>query len=75
MTRGENSGATLRHDNTARMWFGPIPLEAGRAQLRQKIKLPNDWRRQNLQAVAFVQEQGSVLQAVSTAQCKPARGL
>ncbi len=75
VTRGENSGVTLRHDNTARLWFGPIPLEKGRAQLRQQITLPDGWNRQNLQAVAFVQEQGDVLQAVSTAQCKPALGL
>ncbi len=75
VTRGENSGATLRHDNTARLWFGPIRLEKGRAQLRQQITLPDGWNRQNLQAVAFVQDRGDILQAVSTAQCKPALGL
>ena len=75
VTRGENSGATLRHDNTARLWFGPIQLKQGTARLSQQIKLPHDWRRQNLQAVAFVQDQGNVLQAVSTAQCQPMRGL
>ncbi|MEB0136216.1 DUF1223 domain-containing protein [Actimicrobium sp. CCC2.4] len=75
VTRGENSGTTLRHDNTVRKWFGPIALKQGRAQLQQQIALPADWHRENLQAVAFVQNQDGVLQALSTAQCQPARGL
>lgn len=75
VTHGENSGATLRHDNTARLWLGPIQLKQGTARLSQNISLAPDWRRQNLQAVAFVQDQGNVLQAVSTAQCQPTRGL
>lgn len=75
VTRGENSGATLRHDDTVRKWFGPIALKEGRAQLRQQITLPQDWHRENLHAVAFVQNQGGVLQAISTAQCQPTRGL
>jgi len=73
--RGENSGATLRHDDTVRLWFGPMPLAQGAARMRQEIQLPADWNREHLQAVAFVQEpgDGTVLQAVSTAQCS--RGL
>jgi hypothetical protein len=69
--RGENSGATLHHDNTVRLWFGPIALNSGSAHLHQEVSLPSAWNRQHLQAVAFVQEphQGRVLQAVSTAQC------
>ena len=76
ITRGENSGATLRHDDTVRTWIGPIPLAGGKASLRQEIMLAPGWNPQHLQAVAFVQDtdDGSVLQAVSTAQCAPSRG-
>jgi hypothetical protein len=77
--RGENSGVTLHHDNTVRLWYGPIKLNQGAAQFRQEVRLPSGWNRQNLQAIAFVQEpnDGNVLQAVSTAQCTPSttRGL
>jgi hypothetical protein len=77
--RGENSGATLHHDNTVRLWFGPIALTKGAAHLHQEAVLPAAWNRQHLQAVAFVQEpdQGRVLQAVSTstAQCSTTRSL
>ncbi len=49
------------------------------AKFRQDVRLPGGWNRQNLQAIAFVQEpnEGNVLQAVSTAQCMPSttRGL
>lgn len=76
--RGENRGATLHHDGTVRQWYGPIRLSQGRAQFHREVTLPANWRRDRLQAVAFVQapNEGSVLQAVSTAQCQPAtRGL
>jgi hypothetical protein len=77
--RGENSGVTLHHDNTVRLWYGPIKLNQGAAQFHQDVRLPGGWNRQNLQAIAFVQEpnEGNVLQAVSTAQCMPSttRGL
>ena len=68
--RGENSGVTLHHDNTVRLWYGPIKLKQGTAQFRQEVSLPGGWNRRNLQAVAFVQEpnDGNVLQAVSTAR-------
>ncbi len=73
--RGENSGATLRHDATVRTWIGPVMLANGDARLRQEIKLAPDWKSENLQIVAFVQNQedGNILQAVSTAQCTPAK--
>lgn len=71
--RGENSGVTLHHDNIVRQWYGPIPLVQGAAQFHQEVILPAGWKRDNLQGVAFVQapNEGSVLQAVSTAQCTP----
>lgn len=74
--RGENSGATLRHDATVRLWLGPVALEQGAARLRKEVALPAGWRRENLQAVAFVQDAaGGVLQALSTASCATRRGL
>jgi hypothetical protein len=77
--RGENSGVTLHHDNTVRQWYGPIALAQGTAQFHQELALPAGWKRDNLQAVAFVQapNEGNVLQAISTAQCMPSatRGL
>lgn len=71
VTRGENSGTTLRHDDTVRTLLGPITLADGRATVRQKIRLASDWHAPNLRAVAFVQDadDGTVLQAVSTASC------
>ena len=70
--RGENSGVTLMHDDTARLLFGPVTLLDGKAQLHQEVIIPAEWNRQHLHAVAFVQDldDGSILQAVSTAHCK-----
>ena len=69
--RGENRGAMLRHDATARLWLGPFALAGGSAHLRQQVALPTGWRRELLQAAAFVQgPDARILQAVSTAQCQ-----
>ena len=73
--RGENSGASLKHDDTVRVLFGPIQLDHGVAHLRKEVTLPASWHRENLQASAFVQDQARILQAVSTAQCDAPRGL
>ncbi len=68
---GENSGATLRHDATVRSWFGPIAMSGGTGGMREEITLPSNWKTNDLQAVAFVQnlDDGGIVQAVSTAQC------
>lgn len=73
VTRGENSGATLRHDDTVRALIGPIALINGRASLRQQVALAPGWNLQRLHSIAFVQDvdDSSILQAVSTAQCMP----
>jgi hypothetical protein len=70
--RGENSGVTLMHDDTARLLIGPVTLLDGKAQLHQEVVIPAGWDRHQLHAVAFVQDlgDGTVLQAVSTAHCK-----
>ncbi len=68
--RGENGGATLHHDAAARILLGPVALVNGTAQVHQDVAVPAGWRRERLQAVAFVQEQGgpAILQALA---CQP----
>ncbi|MFC5548026.1 DUF1223 domain-containing protein [Massilia aerilata] len=71
VARGENGGATLRHEDVARLWLGPFPLAGGAVQVQREVKLAPAWRRDRLQALAFVQDPGAgVLQAVDTAACK-----
>jgi hypothetical protein len=57
--RGENSGRTLRHSSVVRS-FGAIgrinPQGANGGQLVSTLRLPHDWKRENLRAVVFVQE-------------------
>lgn len=68
--RGENGGATLRHDDTARFWLCPIAFTQGKAELHHDLTLPAQWRRENLRVLAFVQDAGAdILQAVDTAAC------
>lgn len=68
--RGENGGATLHHDDTVRFWLGPVALQQGQAELHRTVSLPPQWRRQGLQALAFVQDAAAhVLQAVDTTAC------
>lgn len=61
--RGENSGRTVRHSSVARS-FGVIgrisPDGANGGQLISTLRLPADWKRENLRAVVFVQERGSL---------------
>jgi hypothetical protein len=57
--RGENGGRTLRHSSVARS-FGIIgrvnPQGASGGQLVSTLRLPREWKRENLRAVVFVQE-------------------
>ncbi|TFW30726.1 DUF1223 domain-containing protein [Duganella callida] len=70
--RGENGGATLHHDDTVRLWLGPVAFTHGRAELHSDIALPPQWRGDGLRALAFVQDQRAhVLQAVDTSACVP----
>jgi hypothetical protein len=70
---GENKGARLDHDNVVRYWSAPLMLDAqtGREEWRQTVKLPADWKRENLGIAALVQDAkaGEVLQAVSMPGC------
>jgi hypothetical protein len=57
--RGENSGRTLRHSSVVRS-FGVVgrvkPQGASGGQLVSTLRLPHEWKRENLRAVVFVQE-------------------
>ncbi len=61
--RGENSGRTLRHSSVVRS-FGVIgrikPQGANGGQLVSTLRLPHEWKRENLRAVVFVQERDTL---------------
>ena len=63
VSRGENSGRTLRHSSVVRS-FGVIgrvtPQGANGGQLVSTLRLPREWKRENLRAVVFVQERDSL---------------
>ena len=60
---GENAGRTLRHSSVVRS-FGVIgrvdPKGANGGQLVSTLRLPHEWKRENLHAVVFVQERGTL---------------
>ncbi len=62
VTRGENSGHRLRHASIVRS-FGVIghfdPSKQDGIGLQPTLKFPNEWRRENVKAVVFVQEHTS----------------
>jgi len=59
VSAGENSGHRLRHSAVVRS-FGVIghvdPKGASGGQLVSTLRLPREWKRENLRAVVFVQE-------------------
>jgi hypothetical protein len=61
--RGENGGKTLRHSSVVRS-FGVIgrinPKGANGGQLVSTLRLPQEWKRENLRAVVFVQERDTL---------------
>ncbi len=49
---------------------GPVAFTRGQAELHRNLAMPRQWRREGLQALAFVQDDDAhVLQAVDTATC------
>ena len=72
VTAGENRGAMLTHDHVVREFSGPLAV-APAAEVRRVIALPKDWKRPDLNLVAFVQNtrSGQILQAVSVPLCSP----
>ena len=59
---GENAGRRLSHAPVVRS-FGVIgkwdPKGSAEVELRPTLKLPSDWKRDNLRAVVFIQERDS----------------
>jgi hypothetical protein len=72
VTAGENRGAMLSHDHVVRELSGPLAI-APATELKRVIALPKEWKRQDLNLVAFVQNtrSGQILQAVSVPLCSP----
>ena len=68
VTAGENRGVTLYHDHVVRDLVGPLDIIT---PTPQKIALDQEWKRQDLSLVAFVQDRltGDVLQALSAGMC------
>lgn len=68
---GENAGRRLEHGHVVRVWMGPSRLIEGMVALRRSVPIAKGWRRERLEASAFVQDQrtGRVLQAVGTGPC------
>lgn len=59
---GENTGRLLRHADVVRSFgvIGSVEAHAFReAGLRNTLKLPGDWKRENLKAVVFVQQKAT----------------
>ncbi|HQR10934.1 MAG TPA: DUF1223 domain-containing protein [Casimicrobiaceae bacterium] len=73
VARGENGGATLKHDHVVRAWVGPIPLSKGAVRAQREIALDPTWNRAQLDLVAFVEDDrtGAVLQAVNAGRHCP----
>lgn len=69
--RGENSGATLRHDHVVREWIGPLALVAGKASTQHDIALQAGWKEDAIGVVGLVQNtaSGEVIQAISAENC------
>ena len=63
VSRGENAGRRLRHAPVVRS-FGIIgridPTGANIGQITNTLRLPREWKRENLRAVVFVQEHDSL---------------
>ncbi|KFB68747.1 DUF1223 domain-containing protein [Candidatus Accumulibacter vicinus] len=74
--RGENRGATLRHDHVVRYWSPPFPLRADATlqTVRRTLGLGAEWNTTKLGLAAFVHDSrtGEVLQAISLPVCTAA---
>ena len=72
VTAGENTGRTLQHNFVARAFAGPLPI--GQGEIMHNVDLDEDWKRQNLGVVAFLQDRrnADVLQALAMPLCGPA---
>ena len=70
VARGENAGATLKHEHVVRQWIGPIPIKDGQASVEETIKISTTSKpiansTNTFGLAAFVQtKSGKVLQAI-----------
>lgn len=73
VSAGENRGATLSHDHVVRRWIGPMALNGGHVDFKQKVMMRPAWNAAQLGIAGFVQDLGTgqVLQAVGASQCFP----
>ncbi len=77
VTAGENRGVSLKHDHVVRELNGPFQLSPGvngsTAEIKRVISIPKEWKREDMNLVAFVQNtrSGEILQAISIPACAP----
>ena len=77
VTAGENKGVSLKHDHVVRELSGPFQLapavNGAAAEIKRAINIPKEWKREDMNLVAFVQNtrSGEILQAVSIPACVP----
>lgn len=71
VSRGENAGATLAHDNVVRVLVGPTRLSGGELQVVREIPISPTWNADQIDVVAFVinERTGEVLQALASKGC------
>ena len=64
--RGENAGATLKHDHVVREWIGPLQLGAdGKLELDRRLTLPKSAKPGDLRLTLIAQRGGEVLQVLA----------
>ncbi len=77
VTAGENRGASLKHDHVVRKLSGPFQLSPvannSTAEIKRVINISKEWKREDMNLVAFVQNtrSGETLQAISIPACAP----
>jgi hypothetical protein len=71
VTAGENKGVSLKHDHVVRELSGPFQLST--PEIKRTINVPKEWKREDMNLVAFVQNtrSGEILQAISIPACAP----
>jgi hypothetical protein len=77
VTAGENKGVSLKHDHVVRELSGPFQLSpavnGSTAEIKRAMSIPKEWKREDMNLVAFVQNtrSGEILQAISIPACAP----
>jgi len=56
---GENEGELLKHDYVVRRLLGPFSVSGMKDQVNTAVRLDDEWKRQDLGVVAFVQKTDS----------------